>query len=218
MNEPDDFQPMDHRFRGFLPVVVDVETGGFNYQTDALLQIAAVILRMDSKGDLYRYRTVTYHVEPFEGANMDPKSLEVNGIDPFHPLRLAVPEKDALSGVFKEIRKEMKLNNCKRSILIGHNAPFDLNFVNATSERAGIKRNPFHPFSTLDTVTLSALAFGQTVLARAVQAAGLGWDTSEAHSAIYDAEKTADLFCHIVNRWNFLENSFDGMSMGFSES
>ena len=90
MNEPDEFQPMDHRFRGFLPVVVDVETGGFNYQTDALLQIAAVILRMDSKGDLYRYRTVTYHVEPFEGANMEPKSLEVNGIDPFHPLRLAV--------------------------------------------------------------------------------------------------------------------------------
>jgi ribonuclease T len=213
MSDNNDFIPMDRRFRGFLPVVVDVETGGFNHRTDALLQIAAVLIRMDNKGEFFRYRTVTYHVEPFEGANMEPASLEVNGIDPYHPLRLAVPEQDALNGINKEIRKEMKLNNCNRAILIGHNAPFDLNFVNAAAERAGVKRNPFHPFSTLDTVTLSAMAFGQTVLARAVQAAGLGWDTSEAHSAIYDAEKTADLFCHILNRWELLEQSFGGFAL-----
>jgi ribonuclease T len=214
MSEYDEFHPMQNRFRGFLPVVVDVETGGFNVKTDALLQVAAVLLRMDDKGSFYRYRTVTHHIEPFEGANMDPKSLEVNGIDPYHPLRMAIPERDGLTNVFKEVRKEMKLNDCKRAILIGHNAPFDLNFINEAAERSGIKRNPFHPFSTLDTVTLSAMAFGQTVLARSVQAAGLGWDTREAHSAIYDAEKTADLFCHILNRWGFLENSFDALAAG----
>ncbi len=207
-----DFQAMDRRFRGYLPVVVDVETGGFDPQGDALLQIAAVFIRMDEKGMFHRDRTVTYHIEPFEGANMDPKSLEVNGIDPWHPLRLAVPERDALAGVFKEVRKEMKANNCTRAILVGHNAPFDLNFVNAAAERCGIKRNPFHPFSTLDTVTLSAMAFGQTVLARAVQAAGLGWDSGEAHSAIYDAEKTADLFCFVLNRWELYSTSFGEMA------
>jgi ribonuclease T len=199
-NEPD-FQPMGHRFRGFLPVVVDVETGGFNPQSDALLQVAAVLLRMDSEGRLYRHYTVARHVQPFEGANMDPKSLEVNGINPFHPLRIAHPEKDALATVFRAIREEMKLNACKRAILVGHNAGFDLSFINQGAERAGLKRNPFHPFSSLDTVTLSAMAFGQTVLARAVQAAGMGWDNSEAHSAVYDAEKTAELFCHVLNRW-----------------
>ncbi len=214
MSEHDEFQPMQNRFRGFLPVVVDVETGGFNVKTDALLQVAAVLLRMDDKGSFYRYRTITHHIEPFEGANMDPKSLEVNGIDPYHPLRMAIPERDGLSNVFKEVRKEMKLNDCKRAILIGHNAPFDLNFINEAADRSGLKRNPFHPFSTLDTVTLSAMAFGQTVLARSVQAAGLGWDTREAHSAIYDAEKTADLFCHILNRWGLLENSFDTLAAG----
>jgi len=212
MSEYEDFQPMQNRFRGFLPVVVDVETGGFNFKTDALLQVAAVLIRMDDKGYFHRYRTVTHHLEPFEGSNMDPKSLEVNGIDPFHPLRMAIPERDGLTNIFREVRKEMKLNECKRAILIGHNAPFDLNFINEAAERSGIKRNPFHPFSTLDTVTLSAMAFGQTVLARSVQAAGLGWDTSEAHSAIYDAEKTADLFCHILNRWGFLENSFEALA------
>jgi ribonuclease T len=201
MSNSPDFQPMGQRFRGFLPVVVDVETGGFNPQTDALLQVAAVLLRMDRDGRLYRHETLARHVQPFEGANLDPKSLEVNGINPFHPLRIAHPEKDALADVFRGIREEMKCNACKRAILVGHNAGFDLSFINRGAERAGLKRNPFHPFSSLDTVTLSAMAFGQTVLARAVQAAGMSWDSSEAHSAVYDAEKTADVFCHVVNRW-----------------
>ncbi|HAV68246.1 MAG TPA: ribonuclease T, partial [Alcanivorax sp.] len=37
------------RFRGFLPVVVDVETGGFDARNDALLEIAAVLLDMDAR-------------------------------------------------------------------------------------------------------------------------------------------------------------------------
>lgn len=200
-----DFVPIRNRFRSFLPVVVDVETGGFNHQTDALLQIAAVTLRIDEKGTLSREQTVTHHIEPFEGANMEPESLKVNGIDPYHPLRLAVPERDALSNVFKVIRNEIKKNECTRAILVGHNAAFDLNFLNTAAQRAGIKRNPFHQFSNFDTVSLAGMAFGQTVLARAVDAAKLGWDSEQAHSAIYDAEKTADLFCHIINRWQMLE-------------
>jgi len=201
MTETPDFIPMAQRFRGFLPVVVDVETGGFNARTDALLQVAAVLLRMDPEGQLYRHQTLSFHVQPFEGANMDPKSLEVTGINPWHPLRIAHPEKEALASVFRGVREEMKINACKRAILVGHNAGFDLSFIHQGAERTGLKRNPFHPFSSLDTVTLSAMAFGQTVLARAVQAAGMEWNNSEAHSAVYDAEKTADLFCHVVNRW-----------------
>jgi ribonuclease T len=194
---------MEKRFRGFLPVVVDVETGGFNEQTDALLQIAAVILDMHDDGSLITEETHSCHVNPFPGANLDPKSLEVNGIDPDHPLRMAVDEKQALPLIFKPIRNAMKKHGCKRAILVGHNANFDLKFINAASERAGIKRNPFHPFSTFDTVSLAGLAYGQTVLSRSVQAAGLDWDNREAHSAIYDAEKTAELFCTIINSMPF---------------
>ncbi len=197
--------PMGKRFRGFLPIVVDVETGGFNHQTDALLQIAAVTLWMDERGMIHRNETFTHHVEAFPGANMDPESLKVNGIKPDHPLRMALPESDALGRIFKPIRSAVKANNCSRAILVGHNAAFDLNFLNAAVERCGIKRNPFHPFSTFDTVSLSGLALGQTVLSRSVEAAGLSWDADEAHSAIYDAEKTADLFCHIVNKWQMLD-------------
>lgn len=205
--------PIEQRFRGFLPVVIDVETGGFNAQGDALLELAAVLLRMDEKGELYRHKTVSWHIQPFPGANLDPKSLEVNGIDPFHPLRFAVPEEEALTQLFKEVRKEMKNNLCTRAILVGHNAFFDLSFLNAAVERCQLKRNPFHPFSNLDTVTLAAMAYGQTVLARAVQAAGIPWDASEAHSAVYDAEKTAELFCRVLNTWQSLDAAFRAISM-----
>lgn len=193
---------ISRRFRTFLPVVVDVETGGLNAQTDALLQIAAVILRMDDDGQLYPAATHSCHVKPFEGANIDPKSIEFNGIKVDHPLRMAVSEQEALTKLFKPIRQEVSATGCTRAILVGHNAFFDLGFLNAAVERTGIKRNPFHPFSSFDTATLGGLAYGQTVLAKALEAAGISWDSREAHSAIYDAEKTAELFCTIVNQWD----------------
>lgn len=193
---------MRDRFRGFLPVIVDVETGGFNAATDALLEIAAVNVVADPTGEFKRGDTWRYHVKPFEGANMEPASLAVNGIDPDHPLRPAIDERDALQRIFREIRAQVREHECTRAVLVGHNAFFDLNFVNAAIARCGIKRNPFHPFSCFDTATLGGVALGQTVLSRAVRTAGIDWDESQAHSAAYDAERTADLFCDIVNRFN----------------
>ncbi len=190
------------RFRGFLPVVVDVETAGFNAQTDALLEIAAVLITMDHSGKLYRDRTIACHVEPFPGANLDPRALEFTGINPYNPFRMAKPEMAALDHIFTPINEEIKAQGCSRAILVGHNAFFDLGFIKAAAERTAHKKNPFHSFTTFDTATLAGLAYGQTVLARAMQAAGLEWDGSQAHSAIYDAEKTADLFCAIVNTWH----------------
>lgn len=189
------------RFRGFLPVVVDVETGGFNSRTDALLEIAAVLVEFQEDGTLARGQTFRYHVKPFDGANMDPASMAVNGIDPDHPLRPAIDERDALQRIFRDVRRAVREAGCSRAILVGHNAAFDLGFVNAAVERAAVKRNPFHPFSCFDTATLCGVAYGQTVLARAVKAAGIPWDESMAHSAAYDAEVTADVFCDIVNRF-----------------
>jgi ribonuclease T len=187
------------RFRGFLPVVIDVETGGFHSRTDALLEIAAVIIEVDASGRVRRGVSHAFHVQPFEGSRMDPASLEVNGIDPWHPLRPAIPEGDALQRLFREIRVAIRSHGCRRAILVGHNAAFDLGFLNAAVERTGIKRNPFHPFSCFDTATLAGAALGQTVLARAAQLAGIDFDSREAHSAKYDAERTADLFCHVCN-------------------
>jgi ribonuclease T len=195
---------ISNRFRGFLPVVIDVETGGFNADTDALLEIAASILRMDEDGKIYRAETVSCHIEPFPGANIEDAALEFTGIRLDHPFRIAIEEKDALQKIFQPVRQEVRATGCQRAILVGHNPAFDMAFLNAAITRTRYKRSPFHPFSSFDTATLAGLAYGQTVLSRAVKAAGMDWDTGQAHSAIYDTERTADLFCTIVNRWSEL--------------
>lgn len=192
------------RFRGFLPIVIDVETGGFNASTDAILEIAGTVMRMDSSGQMEIHSSHSYNVAPFEGANIEQSALDFTGIDPYHPFREAMHEKEALTELFGVIRKELKEQECNRAILVGHNAHFDAGFINAAVERCSIKRNPFHPFSFFDTATLSGLAFGQTVLAKACEQAHIEFDNNEAHAAEYDANKTAELFCTIVNRWKDL--------------
>jgi ribonuclease T len=193
--------PMSRRFRGYLPVVVDVETGGFDWNRHALLEIAAVPVEMDENGLLFPGETSSAHVIPAPGTDIDPKSLEVTGIVLDHPFRFAKEEKAALDHIFAPVRAAVKKYGCQRAILVGHNAHFDLNFLNAAVARTSHKRNPFHPFSVFDTVTLAGVAYGQTVLARAAQAAGLSWNAADAHSAVYDTEQTAQLFCKIANAW-----------------
>ena len=193
--------PIAYRFRGFLPVVIDVETGGFNAQTDALLEIAAVLIGMDDKGRLHAAEQFFFNVEPFEGANLEPAALEFTGINPSSALRGAVPEKDAMAAIFSAVRAEVKRTGCQRAIVVAHNASFDQGFLNQAAARCNLKRNPFHTFSSFDTATLAGLVYGQTVLARACAAAGIAFNNKEAHSAIYDCERTAEVFCDIVNRW-----------------
>ena len=195
--------PIAGRFRGYYPVVVDVETAGFDPLKDALLETAVIFLQVDKDGMWSPLESISKHIQPFPGANLDKAALEFTGIDPDHPFRkeIAVSEKEALREIFQAVKRMMKENGCSRAILVGHNPAFDLSFINAAANRSGLTRNPFHPFSTFDTATLGGLVYGQTVLSRAVKAAGLEWEEDEAHSALYDAERTAELFCSIVNLW-----------------
>ena len=195
------FRKMAERFRGYLPVVVDVETGGFDWNRHALLEIAVIPIDLDESGRYILGEVASAHLIPAPGTEIDPKSLEITGIDIDHPFRMAKPEKEALDHVFAAVRTAVRKHGCQRAILVGHNAHFDLNFLNAAVARVQHKRNPFHPFSVFDTVTLGGVAYGQTVLARAVQAAGLDWNSDDAHSAVYDADRTAQLFCRILNAW-----------------
>jgi ribonuclease T len=197
--------PLDKRFRGYLPVVVDIETAGFNAKKHALLEIAAVIVEFDANQNLVITERYTTHVIPFKNSELDEAALKFNGIDPYHPFRMAVEEHEALRYLFSPIQNAIKRNNCKRAILVGHNPAFDVGFLNAAIQRTKIKRSPFHPFSSFDTATLGGLVYQQTVLSKIIQSAGLSWDEKKAHSALYDAEKTAELFCLIVNRWKQME-------------
>lgn len=196
--------PLGKRFRGYLPVIIDIETAGFNPKKNAMLEIAAVIVELNANRELQITERYAAHVIPFKNSELDASALKFNGIDPYHPFRMAIEEKEALNKIFHPIRKAMKRNDCTRAILVGHNPAFDIGFLNAAIQRTQIKRSPFHPFSTFDTATLGGLAYEHTVLAKIAQAAGLEWHEDKAHSALYDAEQTAELFCRIVNRWQQL--------------
>ncbi|MGL5292152.1 MAG: ribonuclease T [Vibrionaceae bacterium] len=205
MSDNADHHKLSARFRGYLPVVIDVETAGFNAKTDALLEICAITLKMDAAGVLHQDKELFFHVAPFAGANIEQAALDfIKMPDPFSPLRGAIDEGEALRSIFSLVRKELKAANCHRAIIVAHNAHFDHGFMMQAAQRSALKRNPFHPFASFDTTTLSGLAFGQTVLAKACEAAGIEFDNKQAHSALYDTQKTAELFCCIVNRWQQL--------------
>lgn len=201
--------PLNERFRGYLPVIVDIETAGFDAKKNPLLEIAAVIVEYDEGEQLQITESHAAHIIPFENSILEQSALKFTGIDPYHPFRMAVAEKDALHKLFLPIKHAVKRNKCTRAILVGHNPNFDINFLNAAINRTRIKRSPFHPFSTFDTATLGGLMYKQTVLAKIGKAAGMEWDNEQAHSALYDAKQTAEIFCNIVNRWKQLE-ALDG--------
>ncbi|KEY91190.1 ribonuclease T [Candidatus Photodesmus blepharus] len=205
MNFENEVSTLKKRFRGYFPVVIDIETAGFNAKTDALLEICAITLRMDEYGHLQFSSTIHFHIKPFKNANFEAAALKFNGIhDPFSPLRNAIAEVEALKETYKLIRKEQKLADCNRAVIVAHNSAFDLSFIIEASERCNLKRIPFHPFTTFDTATLSGLAYGQTTLAKACKAADIKFDNEKAHSALYDTQKTAELFCGIINKWKTL--------------
>ncbi len=191
---------MAARFRGFLPVVVDIETGGFDPTSNAILELAAVQVCFDEER-MVLGTSWQQAVEPYSGSVIDDASLKVTGINPADPNRDAVPEHEALTDMFRRVRQTMKHEGCQRAILVAHNAAFDQQFLNKAAERQQVKRNPFHPFSFIDTASLAAVAYGHTVLSEACARAGIDFDPNKAHSALYDAERTAELFCAVVNDW-----------------
>ena len=192
---------LKNRFRKYLPVVVDLETGGFDPEINAILEIAITLIEEEDNklivGDTYRH-----HIDPFEGSIVEEKSLEFTKIKLDHPLRNGINEKDALNDLFKIINKTKNKYECSRAILVGHNAHFDSSFLAAAYKRNNIKKTPFHKFSLIDTVSLGVLSTGQTVLARICNELDIDYDNDKAHSAAYDTAVTAKVFCSIVNNFD----------------
>lgn len=204
MSITQEFNLLSNRFRTFYPVVIDIETAGFNPKTDAVLEIALITLKMDKLGWLHKEDILHFHIKPFKGSIINSDAIAFNKIDPFNPLRGAISETLAIESILEKVNYGIKIQGCTRGIVVAHNAHFDHNFLMAAIQRVKIKNNPFHPFVTFDTAALSGLAVGQTVLAKACKAIGLSFDNNQAHSALYDSLQTANLFCKIVNRWKGL--------------
>jgi len=192
---------LKNRFRKYLPGVVDIETGGFDPDINAILEIAITLIE-EEKGLLIPGETYRHHINPYEGSVVEKESLEFTKIKLDHPLRNAIEETEALNDLFKIINKAKNKYECSRAILVGHNAHFDKSFLDASVIRNKIKKTPFHKFSVIDTVSLGVLATGQTVLARICDELSIDYDNDEAHSAAYDTKVTAEVFCSIINKFD----------------
>lgn len=192
---------LKNRFRKYLPVVVDIETGGFDPELNAILEIAITLIE-ENDNKFVVGETHRHHIIPFKNSIIEKESLEFTKIKLDHPLRNAIDEKDAIKDIFKIINKVKNKYECSRAILVGHNAHFDNSFLDAAIKRNNIKRTPFHKFSVIDTVSLGVLATGQTVLARICDKLEIDYDNDQAHSAAYDALVTAKVFCSIVNSYD----------------
>ena len=191
------------RFDGYLPVVIDVETSGVEAEKNALLEIAAVSVDYNQDGSIAPVEAhYVAHIEPFDGAVLDPEALKITGIRPDNPFRktIAQTEQQALTGLFDYISAALKASGCRRALLVGHNAHFDLGFVQAAMRRCRISQSPLHAFTVMDTATLSGVFYGKTVLAKALKEAEIEFNCDKAHSALYDTLKTAELFCRAVNQ------------------
>ena len=192
---------LKERFRKFLPVVVDLETGGFDPKNNAILEIAIQLID-ENDSMLILGESHRFHINPFDGLIIDNDALEFLKLDLNHPLRQAVNEKFALKEIFQIINKQKSKFDCSRAILVGHNAFFDHSFLLEACKRNNIKKSPFHPFSLIDTVSLGVLATKQTVLARICKELDVSYNNEEAHSAAYDAMVTAQVFCKIINNFD----------------
>ena len=190
------------RFRGFLPVVVDVETAGLDPKKSALIEVAMMTVKIDENGQFVPDELYSANIRPFEGSEICQKNIDFLHIDPFDESRNLVTESDALLPMFKAIKKKLKEQGCKRAILVGHNAHFDHSFIFAAIDRLkAASKSPFHPFSVIDTASLSMLMLGQSVLQKACYAAHVDFDQNCAHGAAYDTRKETELFCAILNRF-----------------
>jgi len=192
---------LKERFRKFLPVVVDLETGGFDPKNNAILEIAIQLID-ENDSMLILGESHRFHINPFDGLIIDNDALEFLKLDLNHPLRQAVNEKFALKEIFQIINKQKSKFDCSRAILVGHNAFFDHSFLLEACKRNNIKKSPFHSFSLIDTVSLGVLATKQTVLARICKELDVSYNNEEAHSAAYDAMVTAQVFCKIINNFD----------------
>ena len=200
--------PINERFRGYLPVIVDVETAGFDPQKNALLEIGAYFIDLNENGSFVVSGSLHYNIKPFDGAEINKDSVNFIGIDPFDPERDAMDEADAIKEFCKAVSKKVKENKCNRAIIVAHNAHFDHSFIMNAVSRHNYKRCPFHPFSTIDTASLAMGLLGHTVLAKACEISGIEYDSQKAHGALYDAEVTAELFCTMLNSYQKMLNFY----------
>lgn len=179
-NVVDDGQPIAYneqhvKLKDATYVVFDTETTGLSARYDKVIELAAVKMK---DGEV---------IERFE-----------QFIDPGHPLsqttiKLTSITDDMVRGSKSEKEVfEMFQEFCKGSIIVGHNATFDVDFMNTGYARHGL---PLIGEPWLDTLPMARLLYPEMKGFRLnTLAKKLNVNLEHHHRAIYDAEATGYIY------------------------
>lgn len=161
-------------------VVFDTETTGLT-DGDRIVQIAGLRL---ARGRLTGERFETL-VDP--GRPVPPASTAIHGIT--DEMLRGAPDLTSVLTAFQHF--------CEGSVLIAHNAPFDMGFLRRAEAETGVRFD----HRVLDTVLLSAMVWGQSAdhtLDALARRLGIRIAPEARHTAMGDAIATAEAFLRLI--------------------
>lgn len=164
--------------------VVDLETTGFNPQKDRIVQMAAVLV--NGRGEVVdTFDTV---VRPESPEQYEHGAEHVHGISR-EMVENGMPLRSALSRIWS-------LTDGR--VFTAHNAKFDISFLEAESERVGMKRQVDN---YLDTLALARQADSDRQRKHSLQALceHYGVTVERAHEAMSDAKATATILMKLID-------------------
>jgi DNA polymerase-3 subunit epsilon len=161
-------------------VIFDVESTGLEASAgDCIVEIA--LIRWHNRTVVRRYETL---VNP--GRPISPAAYAVNRID---------ARELAQAPTFAEIVPTL-LAELDGAVLVAHNVPFDMHFLNTELSRVG---KPPLPNLVLDTLTLSRCFLQHDRYSLTALSGALGFDRP-SHRAMSDVLALQQLFDHLLNR------------------
>ena len=167
-------------------IAFDTETTGLDPVSGRIVEIGAV--KFDQRGVIARYNVLINPEMP-----MPEEAGKVNGITD-----AMLKDKPLIAAVFPDF-----FDFIGTGVLVAHNAPFDINYVNAELKRSG---KPPLSNKVVDTRIFAKEVFpGLSSYALQDLAVQFGITALEAHRAEDDARVCMELFEKILSR--FLKNN-----------
>ena len=179
-------------------VFFDVETTGFNAQAHRIIELAAIGVRRNFEGKAEIWREMDVYCKLPDGMKIPEKIVELTGITDQMLVEQGISE-DEMAAQFAQIMAGEVDADSKETLLVAHNAQFDLNFLaflyvlqmahDSEGPQYGERLHRFNAADYLDTLTVyKDRAAYPHKLANAIEHYGLAGKVVNSHRAIDDVK------------------------------
>lgn len=189
-------------------ICLDFETGGLSCLKNPITQVALQSFHMDTFESISSYST---YVQPYNDLVIEDQALKATGAT-MSKINAGITIKEMVKACCVEFDKANKYGATKRPILMGHNIPFDIGFLqyaftyckvdiskylNCTTDAYG-NNQPVY----LDTMWLTRLKYANEADSMKFNLTAccekLGVELTDAHSADNDVEATKGAFIRMA--------------------